>query len=84
MDKRIVMDFYQAFSFEPGASARTVIDDVITVWGKMDKSVGKNPALIRKGIVLGLGLAEGLRTGKIAPRRTVKPATEKSPPQYQE
>ena len=76
MDKRIVMDFYRAFAYEPGAPARTVIDDVITVWGKMDKGVGKNPALIRKGIVLGLGLAEGLRSGKIAPRRTVKPATE--------
>ena len=81
MDKRIVMDFYLAFAYDADSQTKAIIEDVLAAWCKMDRGVSKNPALVRKGIVFGIGLAEGLRSGKIRQRRTVKPAAEPRQPQ---
>lgn len=58
MNKKTVMKFYQAYGYEPSQETEKVIKDVLAVWAKTDKNVAKSPALLRKGVVFGLGLAK--------------------------
>ena len=60
MNKKTVKMFYEAYGYEPTESEQTTIKDMMGIWAKMEKSVAKNPAILRKGIVFGLGLAISL------------------------
>lgn len=69
MDKTLMLDFNTAYGHEPTADEQQTINDLLAVWAKLDTAAKKNPSLIRKGIVFGLGLAEGIRAGKIQIRK---------------
>ena len=58
MNKKTVMRFYQAYGYEPSQETDKAIRDVLAVWAKTDRTVAKSPALLRKGIVFGMGLAK--------------------------
>lgn len=66
MNKKQVLAFNQAYSYEPTAAESQLVTELLTVWGKLEPAASKNPALIRKGIVFGLGLAAALEAGTVA------------------
>ena len=68
MDRRAVIDFNVAYSYEPTKEEQQLIAELLTVWGKLETSAAKNPALIRKGITFGLGLRDAMAKGQIIPR----------------
>ena len=78
MKKQIMLDFYRVFGYEPTAEVKNLINELLGVWGKFDKQVAKNPALVRKSIWLGISLADEMRKGNIKPRASVKPTEEKT------
>ena len=77
MDKYLVVDFNTAYGRELTAEEEQTVTDMLGVWGKLEASVAKSPALVKKGIVFGLGLAAGVQRGSIKmrkprPKKTVK------------
>ena len=79
MDRRVVIDFNTAYSYEPTPEEKQLIADLLTVWGKLEASAGKNPALIRKGIVFGMGIKAAMANGDIIPRPVREKKTEPKP-----
>lgn len=69
MDKYMVVDFNTAYGRELTAEEEQTVNDMLGVWGKLETSVSKNPALVRKGIVFGMGLAAGIQNGAIKLRK---------------
>lgn len=67
MNRNTVTSFNLAYSYEPTGEVTQLIGDLLTVWGKLEPAAAKNPALIRKGIIFGLGLAEAIQKGEIKP-----------------
>lgn len=74
MNKNTVMNFNRAFSYEPTAAESQLVNELLAVWGKLEPAAAKNPALLRKGVVFGMGLAAALAAGKI----TLPPVKEKT------
>lgn len=66
MNKTQVQNFNKAFTFEPTEQEAQLITDTLAVWAKLEPSTAKTPALIRKGVVFGMGLAAALAAGEIA------------------
>lgn len=83
MLKSQVNNFNQAFSFEPTKEQAQLVSDMLAVWAKLDTAASKTPATLRKGILFGLGLAEGLAAGKISlppvKEKAAKKATQGQP-----
>lgn len=65
MNKNTVINFNRAYSYSPTAEEKQLITELLSVWGKLEPSVGKTPATIRKGILFGMGLAAALAAGEI-------------------
>ena len=68
MDRSMVIDFNRAYSMEATPEERQLVTDLLTVWGKFEAAAGKNPALIRKGILYGMALQKLIAAGEIAIR----------------
>ena len=66
MNKNTVISFNKAFAFEPTKQEAQLVSDMLLVWGKLEPAAAKNPALIRKGVVFGMGLAKALAAGEIS------------------
>ena len=78
MNKQQVQSFNKAYSYEPTEQEAQLITDTLAVWAKLEPSAAKNPALLRKGAVFGLGLAAALAAGEITlPPVKKKPAGKK-------
>lgn len=60
MNKEAVKVFYKAYGYEPTEMEKATVKDMLALWAKLEKSASKNPAILRKGIVFGLGLAFSL------------------------
>lgn len=65
MNKKQVISFNQAYSYEPTEQEAQLVNDMLAVWGKLEPAAAKSPATIRKGIVFGLGLAKAVSRGEI-------------------
>lgn len=79
MTKTQIKNFNLAYSYEPTDKEAQLITDVLAVWGKLEPSAAKSPALLRKGVVFGLGLAAALAAGKISlPEVKAKTAGKKT------
>lgn len=74
MNKTQVQNFNQAYSYEPAEQEAQLINDTLAVWARLEPVAAKNPALLRKGVVFGMGLAAALAAGKI----TLPPVKEKT------
>ncbi|GEM_PF-3389491 len=76
MDKGMVVAFNEAYATEVTAEEKQLVSDVLAVWGKLDATAAKNPALLRRGIVFGIGLQKSLTAGKIV-LRPIRPKRQK-------
>ena len=63
MNKEAVKVFYKAYGYEPTEQEKATVKDMLALWAKLEKSASRNPAILRKGIVFGLGLAFSLLAG---------------------
>ena len=78
MNKKQVLDFNRALSYEPTAGEKLLIRNMLAVWGKLEPVASKNPSAIRKGIIFGMGLMQALKTGDIS----LPPVKENSSPTW--
>ena len=65
MDKRIVIAFNKAYGTEPTERELQFVNNLLTVWGKLEPTAGKTPAIFRKGILFGMALQQGIDAGEI-------------------
>lgn len=72
----MVVAFNEAYATEVTAEEKQLVSDVLAVWGKLDATAAKNPALLRRGIVFGIGLQKSLTAGKIV-LRPIRPKRQK-------
>ena len=63
MDKRTVIAFNKAYATEPTERELQFVNDLLTVWGKLEPGAGKNPAIYRKGILFGMAVQKVIETG---------------------
>lgn len=82
MDKRTVIAFNKAYATEPTERELQFVNDLLTVWGKLEPGAGKNPAIYRKGILFGMAVQKGIDAGVIPlpeakPKRKAKTVTER-------
>lgn len=81
MDRRTVIAFNAAYAAEPTEQERQLVNELLTVWGKLEPGAGKSPSIYRKGILFGLALQKAIAAGKIIlpevkPKRKTKTETE--------
>lgn len=65
MDKRTVIAFNKAYAAEATEQEKQFVSDLLTVWGKLESTAGKNPATYRKGVLFGMALQKALTAGEI-------------------
>ncbi len=65
MDRKLFIDFNKAYSVEPTAEERQLVNDMLTVWGKLDTTATKHPAMYRQGILFGMALQRAITAGDI-------------------
>ncbi len=82
MDRTLFWDFNKAFAAEATAEEKQLVNDLLTVWGKLETGAGKNPAIYRRGILFGMALQKGINAGeiKLRPVRRNKPKTKPQEP----
>lgn len=73
MDRSLVVDFNTAFIGEATAEEKQLINELVNVWGKIDLTVAKNPAIFRRGILFGMSMQKAIARGKIS----LRPVREK-------
>ena len=79
MNKNTVISFNRAYAFEPTKQQAQLISDMLAVWGKLEPSVSKAPAAIRKGIIFGMGLSAALEAGEITLPEVKQKTVSKEP-----
>jgi len=75
MERGLVISFNSVYAAEATPEEKQLVNDLLVVWGKLEPAAGKNPALIRKGILFGIALQKAVTTGavKLRPvRRKIK------------
>lgn len=65
MDKRTVIAFNSAYAAEPTARELQLVNDMLSIWGKLEPAAGKSPAIYRKGILFGLALQKAITAGAV-------------------
>ncbi len=65
MERSLVIGFNTVYAIEATPEEKQLVNDLLTVWGKLEPTVGKNPALVRKGILFGLALQKEIKGGVI-------------------
>ena len=73
MDRSLVIDFNRAYSTEATPEEKQLANDMLSVWAKLEPAAGKNPSLIRKGILYGMALQKAITAGQIR----IRPVREK-------
>ena len=66
MDKSTVIAFNTAYAAEPTEAEKQLVNDLLSVWGKLEPAAKKNPALLRRGVLFGMALQSHIAAGKIA------------------
>ena len=65
MDRKLVLNFNAAYAAEAAPEEKQLVNDLLVVWGKLEPAAGKNPALIRKGVLFGMSLQKEIANGNI-------------------
>lgn len=65
MDRRTVIAFNRAYSTEPTEQERQLVNDLLTVWGKLEPTAAKHPAMYRQGILFGMALQKAIAAGEV-------------------
>ena len=65
MDKRTVIAFNKAYAQEPTEREKQFVESLLNVWGKLEPTAGKSPAIYRRGVLFGMALQKGIDAGEI-------------------
>lgn len=65
MERTLVINFNKAYSADSTPEEKQLVNDLLTVWGKLEPAAARNPALIRKGILFGIALQKAIAAGEI-------------------
>ena len=65
MNKATVIAFNKAYGTEPTEQEQQLVNEMLTIWGKLEATAGKSPAIYRKGILFGIALQKAITTGDI-------------------
>ncbi len=65
MERSLVIGFNTVYATEPTQEEKQLVNDLLVVWGKLEPAAGKNPALIRKGVLFGMSLQKEIANGNI-------------------
>lgn len=65
MDRTLFLDFNRAYAAEPTAEERQLVGDLLAVWGKLEPTAAKHPAMYRQGILFGMALQRAITAGEI-------------------
>lgn len=81
MDKSTVIAFNTAYAAEPTEQEKQLVNDMLLVWGKLEPTAGKSPAMYRRGMLFGIALQKAVAAGeiilpKVKERRKEKTAAE--------
>ena len=77
MNKTTVVSFNVAYSKEASQDEKQFVNELLSVWGKVEPAVAKNPSLMRKGIVFGMNLQKAIAEGVVTmPTPRAKPMRE--------
>ena len=79
MDRKLFIDFNRAYAAEPTAEERQLVGDLLTVWGKLDSTAAKHPAMFRQGIFFGMALQKAIAAGEIQLKPVRKNRKENKP-----
>ncbi len=74
-DRRLVIDFNRAFAAEPTPEEKQLVNELLSIWGKLEPAAAKSPAAYRKGILFGMALQKAISGGEII----IRPVKEKRP-----
>ena len=85
MDKRTVIAFNTAYATEPTEPEKQLVNDMLNIWGKLEPTAGKSPAMYRRGILFGIALQKAIAAGEIMlpeakPKRKNKATTNQQEP----
>ncbi len=64
-DRRLVIDFNTAYATDATPEEEQLVNELLTVWGKLEPAAAKSPAAYRKGILFGLALQKAIAAGQI-------------------
>lgn len=73
MDRSLVIDFNRAYSMEATPEEKQLVNDMLSVWVKLEPAASRNLSLLRKGILYGMALQKGITAGQIR----IRPLREK-------
>ncbi len=65
MERTLVISFNTVYAAEATPEEKQLVNDLLTVWGKLEPAAGKNPALIRKGVLFGMALQKAITSGNV-------------------
>ena len=65
MDRRTVIAFNTVYATEATPEEKQLVNDLLTVWGKLEPAAAKSPSLYRRGILYGLALQKAITAGKV-------------------
>ena len=65
MDRRTVIAFNRTYAAEPTAEERQLVGDLLAVWGKLEPTAAKHPAMYRQGVLFGMALQKAIAAGEV-------------------
>ena len=65
MDRRTVLAFNVAYTAVNAPAEKRLIDDVLLLWGKLEPAAKKNPAIVRRALLMGMALQKDIAAGNI-------------------
>ena len=68
MDRQLFIDFNKVYTEEPTKEERQLTEDFLLLWAKFETAAAKSPAILRKGIYLGIALGKAIEKRQIIPR----------------
>ncbi len=73
MEKNMVVAFNTVYVSGASAEEKQILNDMLSIWGRLDTAVAKNPATYRRGILFGLAMEKAISKGEIL----LRPVREK-------
>ena len=83
MDRTLFLQFNKAYATEATPEETQLVNDLLNVWGKLETTAAKNPAMYRRGILFGLALQKGIDAGEIV-LKPVRKSRKGNKPQGQQ
>lgn len=66
MDKKTVLAFNAAYAAEPTKEEAQLVNDLLSVWAKLEPAAKKHPAIIKRGVFFGMAIQKAIAAGAVA------------------